>query len=226
MNFADLPFEELIMTWGLKIVAALLILIIGNWLAKRLAALFVAVMNRNEIDVTLTKFLRNIIYYALLTAVVIAAAGQLGINTTSFLTVVGTAVALGGLALGWFVPANRLLGPARVHARRGFRVGGGFDGLVGRPALAVARAAGTLDGRIHGGVVLGAGRLGMAVARASRLADERGIDGIIAALVRGTRDLGRRARRLQTGLVHRELLLAVCGAALLLALLAAGVLVP
>ena len=96
MNFADLPFEELIMTWGLKLVAALLILIIGNWLAKKMAALFVKVMNRNEIDVTLTKFLRNIIYYALLTAVVIAAAGQLGINTTSFLTVVGAA----GLAIG------------------------------------------------------------------------------------------------------------------------------
>jgi small conductance mechanosensitive channel len=96
MNFADLPFEELIMTWGVKLVAALLILIIGNWLAKKLAALFVKVMNRNEIDITLTKFLRNIIYYALLTAVVIAAAGQLGINTTSFLTVVGAA----GLAIG------------------------------------------------------------------------------------------------------------------------------
>lgn len=96
INFADLPFEELIMTWGVKLVAALLILIIGNWLAKRVASVFVAVMNRNEIDITLTKFLRNIIYYALLTAVVIAAAGQLGINTTSFLTVVGAA----GLAIG------------------------------------------------------------------------------------------------------------------------------
>jgi small conductance mechanosensitive channel len=96
INFADLPLEELIMTWGAKLVAALLILIIGNWLAKRVAAVFVALMNRNEIDVTLTKFLKNIIYYALLTAVVIAAAGQLGINTTSFLTVVGAA----GLAIG------------------------------------------------------------------------------------------------------------------------------
>jgi len=96
LNFADLPLEELLMSWGVKLVAALLILIIGKWLAKRVAAVFVALMNRNEIDVTLTKFLKNIIYYALLTAVIIAAAGQLGINTTSFLTVVGAA----GLAIG------------------------------------------------------------------------------------------------------------------------------
>ncbi len=96
INFADLPLEELLMSWGVKLVAALLILIIGKWLAKRFAAVFVALMNRNEIDITLTKFLKNIIYYALLTAVIIAAAGQLGINTTSFLTVVGAA----GLAIG------------------------------------------------------------------------------------------------------------------------------
>ncbi len=96
MNLADLPYGELIVTWGLKVIAALLILIIGNWLAKKVAAFFVAVMNRNDIDITLTKFLKNIIYYALLAAVVIAAAGQLGINTTSFLTVIGAA----GLAIG------------------------------------------------------------------------------------------------------------------------------
>jgi small conductance mechanosensitive channel len=99
MNIADLLASDLILTWGLKIVAALAILVIGNWLAKKIAAIFVKMMDRNEVDVTLTKFLKNIIYYALLTAVVIAAAGQLGINTTSFLTVVGAAGLVIGLAL-------------------------------------------------------------------------------------------------------------------------------
>jgi small conductance mechanosensitive channel len=96
MNMAELLSSDLILTWGLKIVAALAILVIGNWLAKKIAAIFAKMMDRNNVDVTLTKFLKNIIYYALLTAVVIAAAGQLGINTTSFLTVVGAA----GLAIG------------------------------------------------------------------------------------------------------------------------------
>jgi small conductance mechanosensitive channel len=96
MNIADLLASDLILTWGLRILAALAILVIGNWLAKKIAAIFVKMMDRNDVDVTLTKFLKNIIYYALLTAVVIAAAGQLGINTTSFLTVVGAA----GLAIG------------------------------------------------------------------------------------------------------------------------------
>ncbi len=64
------------------------------------------------------------------------------------------------------------------------------------------------------------------LAQASRITDEKGIDGFIFALVQGTWDLGRRARRLQTGLVHKELLLAVTGGALILALLAIGILVP
>ncbi|MCG6929022.1 MAG: mechanosensitive ion channel [Desulfofustis sp.] len=96
MNFADFAYEEIIVAWGLKIVAAGLILLIGNWLAKKIAAFFVMIMERNSVDVTLTKFLKNIIYYALLAAVIIAAAGQLGINTSSFLAVVGAA----GLAIG------------------------------------------------------------------------------------------------------------------------------
>lgn len=85
--------------YGLKFIAALLVLVIGNWLAKKFTSLFVIVMDRHKIDVTLVKFLRNIIYYAMMTAVVIAAAGQLGINTTSFLTVVGAASLAVGLAL-------------------------------------------------------------------------------------------------------------------------------
>jgi NADH-quinone oxidoreductase subunit L len=131
----------------------------------------------------------------------------------------GLTLALGGLLVGWFVPAGRLLGPLRVPAERGFRVGSGFDGLVARPALAVARSADLFDRGIHAGV-LGVGTAALAVARASRLTDEAGIDHIIAALVRRTRDLGARARELQTGLVHRELLLAAAGAALILVFLA------
>jgi NADH-quinone oxidoreductase subunit L len=135
--------------------------------------------------------------------------------------VLGAVLALAGLALGWFVPAGRLLGPLRGPAETGFRIDGGFDGLVARPALATARALDHLDRGIHA-AVLGVGRVGLAAAHASRLVDERGIDGLIAALVRGTRELGGRARKLQSGLVHRELLIAVAGVALIFALLVIG----
>ena len=148
--------------------------------------------------------------------------GQLPKHTLTM--VVGTTVALGGLALGWFIPTGSLLGPLRAYAEKGFRIGGGFEQFVAWPALAVARATNSFDNGIHRGV-LGVGSLGLAVARASRVTDEKGIDGLIFALVRGTRNLGRRARRLQTGLVHKELLLAVSGGVLVLAFVAIGTMV-
>jgi NADH-quinone oxidoreductase subunit L len=66
------------------------------------------------------------------------------------------------------------------------------------------------------------GRASLAVADATRVADERGIDGLIRALVLGVRDLGGQARTLQSGLVHKELLIAAVGGALMLAFLTIG----
>lgn len=151
-------------------------------------------------------------------------AGLLGEEVPKDLLIAGLGIVLGlvGLPLGWFVPAGRLLGPLRGPAEQGFRFGGGFDGLVAHPAMAAARALDALDLSIHA-VVTGVGRASLAVADASRAADERGIDGLIRALVRGTRALGDRARQLQSGLVHKELLLAAVGGALMLAFLAVGV---
>lgn len=85
--------------YSLKVLAALLILIVGRWVARKIADLLARVLEKNKIDKTLTGFLENIAYYALLVLVLIAAAGQLGINTTSFLTIVGAAGLAVGLAL-------------------------------------------------------------------------------------------------------------------------------
>lgn len=83
-------------TYSIKIIAALLILVIGKWIARKLTNLLTKLMEKNKVDITLVRFVDSIIYYTFMVMVVIAAAGQLGINTTSFLTIVGAA----GLAIG------------------------------------------------------------------------------------------------------------------------------
>jgi len=83
-------------TYSIKIVAAILIFIIGKWLCRRITNLLTKIMEKNNIDVTLVKFLGSIVYYTLFIVVMIAVAEQLGINTTSFLTIIGAA----GLAIG------------------------------------------------------------------------------------------------------------------------------
>ncbi|MEA1867487.1 MAG: mechanosensitive ion channel [Thermodesulfobacteriota bacterium] len=82
--------------YSVKLVAAILIFIIGRWISRRISKLLGRLLDKNNVDVTVVRFAENLIYYALIVVVLIAAVGQLGINTISFLTIVGAA----GLAIG------------------------------------------------------------------------------------------------------------------------------
>ena len=86
-------------TYSVKIVVAILILIIGRWLSRKISIFIGQQLEKHNVDVILTRFLENIAYYTLLILVIITAVGQLGINTTSFLTIVGAAGLAVGLAL-------------------------------------------------------------------------------------------------------------------------------
>jgi NADH-quinone oxidoreductase subunit L len=136
-----------------------------------------------------------------------------------------TAIALGltaagaGLLLGWLAPAHRLLGPLHPAARGGFVIGGGLAQWVTGSTLALARGCEKLERGLYAGV-LASGRMVMAIGQGVRVGDERGIDGVIASVVQSVRDLGARARALQSGLVHRELALAFTGVVLVLLILA------
>lgn len=104
MNFAIDPemiksLQPVVLAYAGKGFVALLIFLIGKWIARRITNVLVRLMKSRDVDVTLIKFLEGIIYYALLASVVIAAAGQLGIKTTSFLAVLGAASLAIGLAL-------------------------------------------------------------------------------------------------------------------------------
>lgn len=90
---------ELLTVFGVKILAALAVFIIGRWVVKYLKRLALRLMEKREVDPTLTKFVTNLIYVALLTFVIVAALGMLGIQTTSFIAVLGAAGLAVGLAL-------------------------------------------------------------------------------------------------------------------------------
>lgn len=89
--------------WGslfaIKIIAALLIFIIGRWLARHLSAFLVKAMQAHNVETTFIGFLRNIAYYVMMVAVIVAVVNQLGVNVTSFLAILGAAGLAVGLAL-------------------------------------------------------------------------------------------------------------------------------
>ncbi|MEX0321804.1 MAG: mechanosensitive ion channel family protein [Puniceicoccaceae bacterium] len=90
---------DFLMFWGARLVIALLIFIIGKWIAKLLKGLCIKAMEKANMDPILVGFLSNIVYYLLMIAVIISAIGQLGIQTTSFIAVLGAAGLAVGLAL-------------------------------------------------------------------------------------------------------------------------------
>ncbi len=90
---------HLLTVYGLKVIAAIAILIIGRWVAKGLRNFISRLMTRNKVDETLNKFITSLSYVALLAFVVIAALNQLGIQTASFVAILGAAGLAVGLAL-------------------------------------------------------------------------------------------------------------------------------
>ena len=89
-------FIPMLTEWGMKLILALAIFIIGRWVAKIITRAFRRAINRESIDDTLEDFLGNILYAILMVAVVLAAVDTLGVNITSLLAIVGAA----GLAIG------------------------------------------------------------------------------------------------------------------------------
>ena len=88
--------QEILMNYGLKILAAIAIFLIGKWVAKFLTRLLRRVMEKSGIEITLVTFATNLGYATLMVFVVLAALNQLGIQTTSFIAIIGAA----GLAIG------------------------------------------------------------------------------------------------------------------------------
>ena len=90
---------ELGTEYGLKLAIAIAIFIVGKWIAKAVRKFVARMLNRAEVDQIVVGFIGNIVYFALLTFVIIAALAQLGIQTTSFIAVLGAAGLAVGLAL-------------------------------------------------------------------------------------------------------------------------------
>jgi small conductance mechanosensitive channel len=82
--------------WVARIILAVVILLIGRYVARLVRSLVVRGMERGKMDVTLRGFLSKILYWIMLVLVGIAVLGTLGIEVLSFVAILGAA----GLAVG------------------------------------------------------------------------------------------------------------------------------
>jgi len=98
MNWKEIlpELQKYVTEFGIHIVSAIAILLIGFWISKTLTRLLKKVLVRRNVDFTLVHFSTSALKFALYLFVIIAAVGQLGIETTSFIAALGAA----GLAIG------------------------------------------------------------------------------------------------------------------------------
>ncbi len=95
---AEYELMDRVAFWGLHLLAALAIFLVGFWVAGRISQAVTRLIGR-RLDKTLAAFLGNLLYALLLAVVIIAALDQLGFDTTSLLAILGAAGLAVGLAL-------------------------------------------------------------------------------------------------------------------------------
>ncbi len=88
--------DSYVLPWGINIVMALLIFMVGKFVIGIIAKLVRSMMTKARVDNILVEFIGSIVKTVLLLFVVVAALNQLGVDTTSLIALIGAA----GLAIG------------------------------------------------------------------------------------------------------------------------------
>ncbi|MDC3189972.1 mechanosensitive ion channel family protein [Pseudoalteromonas elyakovii] len=90
---------EYLVTYSMQILGAILILFIGLWIAQKVSNMVAGLMQRHNIDVTLTNFVSNVIKVLLIIMFLVIALGKIGISVTPFVAAIGAASLGAGLAM-------------------------------------------------------------------------------------------------------------------------------
>ena len=133
MEHILVQIKEILAIYGIRVIGALAIFIIGRWVSKGIRNLIRRIMTRSNVDQTLISFVCNLSYVGMLAFVIIAALGNMGIQTTSIIAVMGAAGLAIGLALRGSLSnfaAGIMLIVFRPFKVGDFIEGGGTSGTV------------------------------------------------------------------------------------------------
>lgn len=91
-----IQLKELALSWGPKLIGAIIVLLIGLWVIKRITTALSKALDKRDYDPSLKSFLKSILNLLLKVMLVISVFGMIGIEMTSFVAILGAA----GLAIG------------------------------------------------------------------------------------------------------------------------------
>lgn len=120
--------------YGIKVLGAIVIWIIGSWIIKKLMRGVGKLMDKSGYDASLKKFLLNLIGWALKILLILAILANLGIETTSFAAVLAAA----GLAIGMALQGSlgNFAGGVMLMIFKPFKIG---DLIEGQGELGVVK---------------------------------------------------------------------------------------
>jgi len=131
MNLLDISFQSLanyvaskqdvVVAFTIKVASAILFLLIGLRIIKFIRNKVAKQLAKTTVDVTLRPFITTLIYWLLCIMLFISVAGMLGIQTTSFVAVLGAAGLAVGLALQGSL--SNFAGGTLILIFRPFKVG-------------------------------------------------------------------------------------------------------
>jgi len=127
-------FKDALIDIGVSLIVAILLLVVGFWLARVLSKTIERVLKARKTDEGLITFLRSMTSIGIRIMVIISAATQLGVEMTSFVALLGAA----GLAIGMAFSGtlSNLAGGVMILFFKPFKVGdyvdvGGIEGHAG-----------------------------------------------------------------------------------------------
>jgi small conductance mechanosensitive channel len=119
-KYIDLALK-LIIEYTPKFITAIILLIVGLWVIRRLTNLTKKVLDKKKVDLSLQNFLISLASLSLKILLFIAVLSQVGIETTSFIAALGAA----GLAIGLALQGSlsNFAGGALILFFKPFKVG-------------------------------------------------------------------------------------------------------
>lgn len=143
-------FWDKALNFGLKVLAAFVIYIIGAWLIKRIRNFLVKLFTRRGTDKAIATFVQSFVSISLTILLVIITVGTLGINTTSLAAL----LAAGGMAIGMALSGTvqNFAGGIMLLVFKPFKAGDfieaqGFSGTVSEVNIVSTKLV-TTDNRI------------------------------------------------------------------------------
>ena len=126
-------YQPMLIDYGIRLGLALLIFVLGRTVAGILRGVLRRLMEKRDVDPTLIGFICNVAYVAMVAFVIVAALGQIGIETASFVAIIGAAGL--AIALAFQNSLSNLASGVLLVTFRPFKIGdfieaGGTSGVV------------------------------------------------------------------------------------------------